>query len=185
MPVVSNLGPVVTSLGTTVAGGGRRRNDRRFGGQQSRWEACSAACGGGTGGTNPLAPLTGLLGGAAGGSLYPLAPVTGLLGGGRPAANPLAPVTNLLSGATSAAGGASGSSNPLALMHQFVAGRRLAAWRTEQYLSVLLKVRGRVPVARASFLPGQKWGAFRLAPRINGKPIRIIDLVLGSLGDFH
>lgn len=90
------VGPLLGNDGTVVAllGGG---NDGALG------DLTGGGLPGvpGGGGSDPLAPLTDLLGGGLpGGGDNPLAPVTDLLGGGLPGGgdNPLAPVTDLLGG---------------------------------------------------------------------------------------
>lgn len=91
VPVVSNLGSVVGALGNTVAS---------LGGVAYSPNASSS---------NPLAPITGVLGGVAGGG-SPLGAVTGVLGGLGGAAGgsrPLAPVSSGLGSVGGATGGSS------------------------------------------------------------------------------
>lgn len=91
------VGPLLGNDGTVVAllGGG---NDGALGDLTG---GGLPGLPGGGGGSDPLAPITDLLGGGLpGGDDNPLAPVTDLLGGGLPGGgdNPLAPVTDLLGG---------------------------------------------------------------------------------------
>ncbi|KND60650.1 PE_PGRS family protein [Candidatus Burkholderia verschuerenii] len=106
--LVSGVGNLVSATGQTVASAGGLVN--------------------GTPGSNPLAPITGLLSGVAGsgtgtgtGAGGVLAPVAGLLGsagGGTGAGGVLAPVAGLLGGA----GGGTGAGNVLAPVTSLVGG---------------------------------------------------------------
>lgn len=101
------VGPLLGTDGTVVAllGGG---NAGALGDLTGGGLPAIPGLPGGGGGSDPLAPLTDLLGGGLpglpGGGDNPLAPVTDLLGGGLPGlpggggSDPLAPVTDLLGG---------------------------------------------------------------------------------------